>query len=77
MMVQLGYAEKLKHTLKNAGITSSVFSDTIPEPTASSIEAGVNMVRQGGFDSIIALGGGSPIGNAKAIAMQQRMIKTM
>lgn len=69
MMVQLGYAEKLENALKEAGITPSVFSDTIPEPTASSIEAGVKMVREGGFDSIIALGGGSPIDSAKAISI--------
>jgi len=69
MMVQLGYAEKLENVLKEAGITPSIFSDTIPEPTASSIEAGVKMVQEGGFDSIIALGGGSPIDSAKAISI--------
>ncbi len=68
-MIKFGCADRLQNTLKNAGITSSIFSGTIPEPTASSIEAGVEMVREGGFDSIIALGGGSPIDSAKAISI--------
>ena len=69
MMVQLGYADKIKQSLADADLNADVFSDTIPEPTASSIEAGVEMVRNGGFDSIIAIGGGSPIDSAKAISI--------
>ncbi|WP_321273920.1 iron-containing alcohol dehydrogenase [Vibrio sp.] len=69
MMVQLGYVAKVQEALNAQGIEASVFSDTIPEPTVSSIEAGVKMVREGGFDSIIAIGGGSPIDSAKAISI--------
>jgi len=69
VMVELGYAEKIQHILLGADIEASIFSDTIPEPTVKSIESGVDTVRQGGFDSIIALGGGSPIDSAKAIAI--------
>ncbi|UUM31726.1 iron-containing alcohol dehydrogenase [Vibrio japonicus] len=69
MMVQLGYVAKVQEVLIAQGIEASVFSDTIPEPTVSSIEAGVKMVREGGFDSIIAIGGGSPIDSAKAISI--------
>lgn len=69
MMVELGYAGKIQQTLQESGIEASIFSETIPEPTVSSIEAGVTMVREGGFDSIIAIGGGSPIDSAKAISI--------
>ena len=69
MMVQLGYVEKVQQSLTDAGLSSAVFSDTIPEPTASSIDAGVEMVRSADFDSIIAIGGGSPIDSAKAISI--------
>lgn len=69
MMVQLGYAKRIQDTLQAQSITSTVFDDTVPEPTAASIQAGVTIVRNGNFDVIIALGGGSPIDSAKAIAI--------
>ena len=62
MMVELGYVARIAGQLEEAGIASQCFADTLPEPTAASIRAGVEMVRQGDFDSIVALGGGSPIG---------------
>ncbi|OLQ87855.1 alcohol dehydrogenase [Vibrio ponticus] len=69
MMVQLGYVERIRQSLLEAGIESSLFADTIPEPTAASIQAGVEMIKEGGFDSIIAIGGGSAIDSAKAISV--------
>ncbi|WDS35603.1 iron-containing alcohol dehydrogenase [Pseudoxanthomonas sp.] len=72
MMVKLGYAATVQAALTAAGIASDVFADTVPEPTESSIVAGVEKVRQGDYDAIIALGGGSPIDSAKAIAILGR-----
>nr|WP_116053981.1 iron-containing alcohol dehydrogenase [uncultured Pseudomonas sp.] len=69
VMVKLGYAERLTSLLSERDIPSEVFDDTVPEPTAASIAAGVARVREGSFDSIVALGGGSPIDSAKAIAI--------
>lgn len=69
MMVDLGYVARIAGQLEEAGIASQCFPDTLPEPTAASIRAGVEMVRQGDFDSIVALGGGSPIDSAKAIGI--------
>ncbi|QXO17031.1 MULTISPECIES: iron-containing alcohol dehydrogenase [Vibrio] len=69
MMVELGYAQQVQSCLNEHQIISEVFDDTVPEPTVSSIQAGVNVVRHGNFDSIIALGGGSPIDSAKAISI--------
>lgn len=69
MMVQLGYVSRLQETLTNHKIAVDVFDDTVPEPTVGSIQAGVDKVRDGGYDSLIALGGGSPIDSAKAIAI--------
>lgn len=64
-MVKLGYVERLQTFLPPCAI----YADTVPEPTEASIIAGVNRVRQGNFDCIIALGGGSAIDSAKAIAI--------
>jgi alcohol dehydrogenase class IV len=69
MMVQLGYVSAIQDNLIAAGIDSDIFQDTVPEPTVSSIQAGVDQVRNGNYDSIIAIGGGSPIDSAKAIAI--------
>ena len=69
MMVQLGYVARIQESLTALGIQSDVFDDTVPEPTVSSIQAGVEMVRDGSYDSIIAIGGGSPIDSAKAISI--------
>ena len=65
MMVKLGYVEKIQAHLPPC----EVYADTVPEPTEASIIAGVEKVRAGDFDSIIAIGGGSPIDSAKAISI--------
>lgn len=69
MMVKLGYVDKLQAILNEVQITADVFSDTVPEPTESSIESGVRQVRDQEYDGLIALGGGSPIDSAKAMAI--------
>ncbi len=69
MMVELGYAGRIQNALADTGLYADVFSDTVPEPTVASIQAGVETARSGGYDSIIALGGGSPIDSAKAIGI--------
>ena len=72
MMVQLGYAAHIQDILAKRDISADIFADTAPEPTAASISAGVEQARSGGYDSIIALGGGSPIDSAKAIGILAR-----
>ncbi|MEQ9508828.1 MAG: iron-containing alcohol dehydrogenase, partial [Alloalcanivorax xenomutans] len=72
MMVQLGYLERLRGLLAEAGMGGDVFADTLPEPTAASLEGGLAMVRDGDYDAVVALGGGSPIDSAKAIAVLGR-----
>ena len=69
MMVKLGYVDTVQAILQAVNITSDVFSDTVPEPTESSIAAGVSLVKAQDYDGLIALGGGSPIDSAKAIAI--------
>ncbi|MCJ8298113.1 MAG: iron-containing alcohol dehydrogenase [Pseudomonadales bacterium] len=69
MMVKLGYARNIQQLLSSHGMSADIFDDTVPEPTVSSIQAGVDKIRNGNYDSIIALGGGSPIDSAKAIGI--------
>lgn len=67
-MVECGNAARLTEPLAQAGMAFSVFSDTVPDPTSSSIDKGVQALRLHKPDCVIALGGGSPIDSAKAIA---------
>lgn len=72
MMVQLGYVKQVEQVLLDHQITCDTFDDTVPEPTVSSIQAGVEKARDGNYDCIIAIGGGSPIDSAKAMSILAR-----
>ncbi|MCA9057437.1 MAG: iron-containing alcohol dehydrogenase [Planctomycetaceae bacterium] len=48
---------------------SGVFAGVQTNPTLQNVEAGVTAFRDSGCDSIVALGGGSPIDCAKAVAI--------
>lgn len=73
VMVKLGYVANITKVLEQKSTTVDVyfdvFSDTVPEPTVASIQAGVEMAGAGDYDCIIALGGGSSIDSAKAISI--------
>ena len=69
MMMQLGYVARVQAQLSSNDIYVDIYTDTVPEPTDVSILAGVEKIQQGDFDSIIAIGGGSPIDSAKAMAI--------
>lgn len=68
-LVSQGRVGELKDQIVRAGLECSVFSDTVPDPTTDVVEAGVRAFVEGGHDSLISLGGGSPIDTAKAIGM--------
>ncbi|HLJ21437.1 MAG TPA: iron-containing alcohol dehydrogenase [Stellaceae bacterium] len=68
-MVSSGTLAKVTDRLDRAGLAWQVFSDTVPDPTDTVIEAGVAVVKAGAFDCLVALGGGSPIDTAKAISV--------
>ena len=69
LMVKLGLIRRCLEPLEAAGIQADVFSDTIPEPTDTIIEAGVRAFAKAPYDCLIGFGGGSPIDTAKAIAI--------
>src|ERR1700737_5570488 len=65
-----GLAGRLSEILKESGINGvDVFSGSVPDPTSSSVDAGLQVLRDGNFDCVIGLGGGSSIDTAKAIAV--------
>jgi alcohol dehydrogenase class IV len=68
-MVSSGLVTRATDPLEAAGISPVLFSETVPEPTDTVVEAGVERLRGGEFDCLIGFGGGSPIDTAKAIAI--------
>ncbi len=69
VMVSTGLIAKCLAPLDAAGIEADVFSDTVPDPTDTVVEAGVAALCRGSFDCLIGFGGGSPMDTAKAIAI--------
>jgi alcohol dehydrogenase class IV len=68
-MVSSGHVRNCLDPLTAAGLAVSVFSDTVPDPTDTVIEAGVVEMNKGDYDCLIGFGGGSPIDTAKAMAI--------
>lgn len=64
-----GAVDKVVSALNSSVSGFDVFTDTIPDPTTESVERCVNVLARGAFDSIVALGGGSPMDTAKAASV--------
>lgn len=68
-LVQQGFSERLLAPLTAAGIPSAVFGDCVPDPTTDSLAACLQVLRAGDYDCLVALGGGSSLDTAKAVAV--------
>ncbi len=64
-LYQNGYTKPLTDKLDELGIQYAVFSDVAPDPTLACAMEGVKQIRSFQPDTIIALGGGSPMDAAK------------
>lgn len=64
-----GWVEKVITFLKMAGLDYQVWTDLTSNPKDDEVNAGTEVYRNSGCDAIIAVGGGSPIDVAKAIAI--------
>lgn len=62
-------ATRLIQTNQQTGLETGLFCEVKPNPTGSNVEAGVQAYQQGRHDGVIALGGGSALDAAKAIAL--------
>ena len=68
-MVQCGYLERLQADLEDAGLIYGVFSNCIPDPTTDSVSSALGQFRDKNHDGVVALGGGSSLDTAKAVAV--------
>jgi len=68
-IARCGILDRATGLLDKAQIPSTVFSDTVSDPTTEVIETGVAILRDGDFDSLVAIGGGSSIDTAKGMSV--------
>ncbi|MDQ7097145.1 iron-containing alcohol dehydrogenase family protein [Desulfosporosinus sp. PR] len=64
-----GSEKDVKNALDSVGIQYQVFDKVMSNPTISCVYEGASAARENGADFIIAIGGGSPLDAAKAIAL--------
>ena len=63
--------------LEAGGLPAGLFAEVDPNPTDINAEAGVKVYRDGGFDGVIAFGGGSGLDLAKTVAFMAGQTRPM
>jgi alcohol dehydrogenase class IV len=67
-LAQHAIGHRVLEIARAAGLAVDLFADIQPNPVAANVEAGVELFRAGRHDGVIALGGGSGLDAAKAVA---------
>lgn len=68
-MIKNGYLEKVQAGLARQDVSTVVFDNISPNPKSDQVDEAAKTAREKGIDFIVALGGGSTIDAAKAIAL--------
>lgn len=68
-VAKLDFFSNIITDLKKQGLTPVIYADTIGNPVASHVRAGVKAYKDSGSDSVIIVGGGAAIDVGKAIAL--------
>jgi alcohol dehydrogenase class IV len=64
-----GVAAEIADLLAAAGAEVAIWAETVPDPTMSSVASAVRAALEHRADSVVGLGGGSPLDTAKAVAL--------
>ncbi|MDE5841220.1 MAG: iron-containing alcohol dehydrogenase [Muribaculaceae bacterium] len=67
-VIKSGLLDRVKKSLDNAGIPFAELGGVQPNPVDSKVYEGIEIAKKEGIDSVLAVGGGSSIDTAKAIA---------
>lgn len=68
-MVRFGLVDEIEKSLSQTNVQSCTYSGVETEPTVGYVQDGLQVYQQNGCDFVLAVGGGSPIDTAKAIAV--------
>ena len=68
-LAQHAIGHRILEVARSAGLGVAVFADVRPNPTGANVTAGVEAYRAGRHDGVIAMGGGSGLDAAKAVAL--------
>ncbi|NHN31878.1 iron-containing alcohol dehydrogenase [Paenibacillus agricola] len=66
---QAGCLDPIEQSLKDQGVKYDIFDETEPNPSEGSIKKGLDALKGTDADHVLAVGGGSSIDTAKAIAI--------
>lgn len=69
--------QRALEALREAGLQPGLFFNVKPNPTGRNVADGVEVLRSGGHDLVVAIGGGSALDAAKAIALMSSQTISM
>ena len=76
-VIRVGWTGRVIDSLEENGLQYSVFSNVKPNPTCLQVMEGAEVYRDEGCDTIVVVGGGSPIDCAKGIGIVSKNRKNI
>jgi alcohol dehydrogenase len=76
-LARLAPVERALGVLAGEGLPAALFCDVKPNPVALNVQAGLSVLREGGHDGVIAMGGGSALDAGKVIAFMAGQTRPM
>ena len=70
VMKRIGVADRVQELLGKSGIASVLFSEVEPDPPIEEVEKAGKIYQDEGCDGLVAVGGGSSLDAAKAVALR-------
>jgi 4-hydroxybutyrate dehydrogenase len=67
-LAEMEITKRTSALLAEAGLCGDIFADVDPNPNEKNVEAGLIAYRAGGYDGVVAFGGGSGLDLAKTVA---------
>lgn len=67
-LAELDITQQTLAVLTDAGFDAAVFADVDPNPSDKNVDAGVTAYKEGGYDGVVAFGGGSGLDLGKSVA---------
>ena len=68
-LVKLGIVDGVKQSLQRSEVSFAIFDGVLTEPTVEFVQEGLKAYQENRCDFLLAVGGGSPMDTAKAIAV--------